>query len=249
MKFKPVAPEDASTVILVREGDHGLEVYMTKRQDYLRFLGGYYVFPGGKVDPDDADDQVIQRCASFGPDDALASLDGIGRRRSMGFRVAGLRELFEEVGILLADDAQGRFLERPEPHLWERLAHKRHQLQYDELRFNEVLASEEVSLTPSRLLWFAHWITPATSPRRFSTFFFIARAPEGQRTEPFEDEIANAAWIRPADALAKWRQGKWPMIPPTLSSLDTISAYESWKGLEADYSRPPSEHPRTVCIA
>ena len=79
-----------------------------------------------------------------------------------------------------------------------------------------------------------------------NTFFFVARKPHGQKTSPFQDEIADAVWVRPEKAIQKWKQGKGKMIPPTIASLDTIARYDTWEALKADFSRPPEEHPRTV---
>lgn len=238
-----VTPEDAATVMLVREARGGLEVYMTRRQDHLKFMGGYYVFPGGKVDASDLSDVAAERCR-FGARDARARLAGVDdARRALGFWVAGIRELFEETGVLVAEDAEGRPLAGLDP---VRLSLLRGELQARRLAFPELLRQEGLHLSLDSLLWFAHWITPSSSPRRFSTFFFIARQPAGQGPQPFTPEIAHAAWVSPDAALEHWRQGRWPLIPPTIASLDTLARYSSWEALHADFSRPPKEHARTV---
>ena len=247
MNFHPVDPEDAATVILVREEPAGLKVYMTRRQESLAFLGGYYVFPGGKVDPGDRGEELMALCPGFEPERAPALVAGVTDPvRAMSFFLAGLRELFEETGILLAEDGEDRPLAGRDPAFWERLKKYRKDLQRDRIAFAELLRQEGLFLHPSRLLWFAHWITPAFSPRRFSTFFFLARKPEGQSAEPFAEEIAAAVWVKPEDALDKWRAREWPMIPPTIASLDALARYRSWQELAADFSRPAHEYPRTV---
>jgi len=247
ISFSPVSPEDASTVILVRESDGGLEVYMTRRQDYLSFMGGYYVFPGGKVDEADMGDEVLSLCGGFSRQEAASRLVGVeDSRRAAGIFIAAARELFEEAGVLLAcRDGLGP-LESPGRELSESLCRRRQDLNQDRISFSEALGGEGLTLDPGRLLWFAHWITPASSPRRFSTFFFLARKPDGQETSPCEDEVSEAGWITPRAALDKWRAGKWEMIPPTISSLDTLCRYRCWSELEADYVKPPDQTPRTV---
>jgi 8-oxo-dGTP pyrophosphatase MutT (NUDIX family) len=238
-----VEPEDAATVVLVREAREGLEVYMTQRQDHLTFLGGYYVFPGGKVDGSDMSEAAAGVCR-FGADEARARLAGVeDARRALGFWVAGIRELFEETGVLLAEDSARLAPGSEDP---ARLARMRHELQERRTSFPELLTAEGLSVSLDRLLWFAHWITPSSSPRRFSTFFFVGLKPEGQEAAPFAPEIAQAAWVSPEAALVNWREGRWALIPPTIATLDTLARYRSWAAIQADFSRPPAKHARTV---
>lgn len=247
MRFEAARPEDAATVILVRDAEPGIEVYMTKRQDGLLFLGGYHVFPGGKVDELDRSRQMCSCCQGLSRQEAQDRIASVGDpARALGFFVAGVRELFEEAGVLLAEDAKGEPLGRPSPELLKRLAGHRKKLQSDHTDFSRILTEEGLLCPVSRLLWFAHWVTPATSPRRFNTYFFLAQKPPGQETSPFDREIAEAVWLSPEQAIENWHQGKWRMIPPTISSLDTLSKYNSWKEIEADYSRSPGELQRTV---
>ena len=58
-----VQPRNASTVVLLRPGDNGdFEILLTRRPPQMRFLGGYYVFPGGAVHRDDYSSKVLERC-------------------------------------------------------------------------------------------------------------------------------------------------------------------------------------------
>ncbi|HUT53532.1 MAG TPA: NUDIX hydrolase [bacterium] len=245
--FQPVTPEDASTVILIRDAQDDIEVYMTRRQDYLLFLGGFYVFPGGKMDAADYGAESMARCRGLTPEQAAGVIEGVERPElAVGLMVAAIRELFEEAGVLLAEYDDGKALTRPSPELAQRLSARREQLQSDKVSMAELLKSEGLYCSLARIHWFAHWITPATSPRRFSTYFFVAGKPAGQEASAFEREVARALWIRPEQALARWRQDKWKMIPPTIASLDTLSRYHSWEALKHDFSRPPRDHQRTV---
>jgi len=246
-EFKPVEPLDASTVILVREAADDIEVYMTRRQEGLVFLGGYHVFPGGKVDREDRSDEAVSRCLCLSPEDAAARIEGMDDpRRAFALFCAGARELFEEAGVLIAAEGDGSVLEEIPESIGGKLSRRRESLQRDGLLFHRILEETGLYVRLSSLLWFAHWVTPAFSPRRFNTFFFLARKPGGQRTRPFAAEVSEAVWIKPAEALAKWKRGEWKMIPPTISSLDTLSRYQSWESLCVDYSLPPAEHKRTV---
>ena len=240
---RPARPEDAATVLLARETAEGLAVYLTRRQDALIFLGGYHVFPGGKVDAKDRSAEQLALCRGL-PQEPSNFLPGAPSvEATAGFYVAAVRELFEETGVLLGEDADGRPLS-PTPELAARLAEARGALQTGALSFPDVLRVAGLFCPLDRLGWFARWITPAFSPRRFNTYFFIAALPAGQEPSPFAREIAEAVWVRPAEALRRWRSGEWRMIPPTISSLDTLGRFGSLADLVAAYSRPPAEYPR-----
>lgn len=245
--FKPVKPEDAATVLLVRDEGSGLEVYMTRRRPELMFLGGYHVFPGGKLDAADRGESLAGRCRGLSPSQVCSALSGVeDPDRARGFFTAAARELFEEAGVLLCEDGQGRARERFSEKQADRLSSLRLELLEDRIGLAEVLEAEDMFLSLSRLHWFAHWVTPAFSPRRFNTYFFAARKPSGQEPSPFRAEVAEGGWTRPEEALERWRAGEWRMIPPTIASLDTLSRYSNWAELKADFSLPPAEHARTV---
>jgi 8-oxo-dGTP pyrophosphatase MutT (NUDIX family) len=247
MIWKPVKPEDAATVVLTRDSSDGLEVYMTRRQPSLLFLGGYHVFPGGKLDDADRSPEIFARCRDCDLEEAARQIEGVDDPdRAAGLMVAAIRELFEEAGVLLGEDEAGRPLANPSKQTLNQLADLRKKLQADEIPFSDLLEMQGLYCSLSRLKWFAHWITPATSPRRFNTFFFVARKPKGQETSRFEQEIDEAVWVKPREAIERWKAGEWLMIPPTIASLDTLSRYESWEAIKADFGRPPAEHQRTV---
>src|SRR3954466_7831881 len=102
-------PKHASTVLLVRPDRNGsFEVLLTRRPDNMRFLGGFYVFPGGSIEPQDHSDKVLRRCRGLSAGEAEKILgDGIGPELSLAHWIAGIRELFEEVGIVLCGDESG----------------------------------------------------------------------------------------------------------------------------------------------
>ena len=222
--MRSVVPEPAATVVLVRETGPGLEVFLTRRNPDLLFLGGYHVFPGGKLDPEDTSPAMLKRCRCRDRVKAAAPL-GLPDEpeRALGYRVAAVREVFEETGVLLA-----------EGETWppaERLAADRRELHEDRRTFLSILEAEDLALPVDRLLWFARWVTPAGSPRRFEAHFFAAPMPVGQAVATFPEEIASSEWISPRAAIEKWKQGQLRIIPPTLASLDFLSYFADWAAL------------------
>src|SRR5439155_1040190 len=84
-----------------------LEVYMIRRNKGMKFLAGYYAFPGGKVDPDDAVAGSLARCHGLTADEATGALGADAEVTPLAFWVTAVRELLEESGVLLACDAGG----------------------------------------------------------------------------------------------------------------------------------------------
>src|SRR5262245_59635293 len=104
---KPVPIRDASTVLPLRDGENGLEVFMVKRSSRLGFLGGAHVFPGGAVDAADAAQEIVHHLEDFDAAAAARTLGIEDQTRARGHYVAAIRELFEEAGILLARARDG----------------------------------------------------------------------------------------------------------------------------------------------
>lgn len=183
----PIVPARlASTVLLLRDGAGGLEVFMVRRHEGIEYLGGSLVFPGGRVDEGDRE--------------IAAAYDTLGLPlESVALRIAAIRETFEEAGVLLA---------RPvgTDHLisTERLAdfaHARHALHERTLEFADLLRAEKLVLAPDLLVPYAHWITPIGAPKRFDTHFFLVAAPHDQ--EPLHDgnETVDSRWVTARQAL------------------------------------------------
>jgi 8-oxo-dGTP pyrophosphatase MutT (NUDIX family) len=150
----PTEAVPAATVLLLRDGDSGVEVLMLRRSSKIAF-GGMWAFPGGKVEADDVD-----------PDHAGDEL--------LTARRAAVRETAEETGLLL---------------------------------------------DPAAMVPFSHWTPPATAPRRFATWFFVAAAPPGADVVVDRHEIHDHAWRRPADSIASRDAGEIELAPPTFVSL------------------------------
>lgn len=229
MSDKPLTPRPAATVTLVRDGLAGLEVLMVERSAQSVFVPSNYVFPGGALDPEDA--QAADICA--GMSDARAShLLGMAGG-GLAYWVAAIRETFEEVGLLLAYDKAGRLVELIEPDAIAHFGAQRHALEHRSTTFNAFARAERLTLAADRMAYFSHWITPEGAPRRYDTRFFVAEAPAAQ--EPLHDnrEAVSHLWVAPAVALERHHAGDFKMRFPTVRTLEIFSGYESAADLVA----------------
>ncbi len=219
-----LVPRDAATVMLVRDGEAGLEVLMLRRALDAVFVGGAYVFPGGAVDDGDRHDDLDPVCRgrSDAEASALLHLDGPG---GLAFWVAAIRECFEEAGVLLAYEPDGDIVRLDEPGTTERFAAHRRAVDRGERRLVEVCAEEGLRLAVDRIHYFSHWITPEGPPRRYDTRFFVAAAPERQTPLHDERETIETRWITPADALARHAKGELDLILPTIKNLEAIGRF------------------------
>jgi 8-oxo-dGTP pyrophosphatase MutT (NUDIX family) len=226
-----LVPRDAATVMLVRDGaprpdiDSRIEVFMLQRHRDSVFLGGAYVFPGGAVDEHDRHADLEGVCA--GRTDAVASallgLDPpIG---GLAFWIAGIREAFEEAGVLLAYGPDGAIIDWSDPSVAARFAEHRKAVDAGERRLVDICREEGLKLAADTVHYFSHWVTPVGPPRRFDTRFFVARAPEGHTYLHDERETIDNAWVRPAEAIERQARGEVDIIFPTLRTLQTISRF------------------------
>lgn len=242
----PVRP--AATVMLVRDGDDGLEVFMMQRTMSAAFARGAYVFPGGKVD--DADHAEVFEPICDNLDDAQASerlgLDHGG----LAWLVAAIREMFEEAGLLLARrDGDDDVVDLDDPDIAARYNDARHAVHEGELSFSQFCADEGLLLLVDRLQFVDHWITPMGEKRRFDTRFLIAAAPPAQHPLHDDKETIASVWVRPADALRQWRDGELQMLPPTLASLEFLAPFETADGAVAAAEAsgvPPTVLPKII---
>jgi 8-oxo-dGTP pyrophosphatase MutT (NUDIX family) len=210
----------AATVILVREGTGGPEVYMVQRHAQMAFMGGAHVFPGGRVD--EADRRMASDPTLAPVEPGEPRLDGLDEPDGRAYLVAAARELFEEAGILLAVGRDGGALDldRASPP-W--LLEWRHGLSRRDITLSSVLAAMRARLTLSGLVSLSHWVTPAGEPRRYDTRFFVTRLPRAQRAAHDTLEATDGIWIRPADAVAANAQRRLRLPPPTLRTLQDFS--------------------------
>jgi len=224
----PVVPKPASSVLLVRSGEAcPVEVYLIRRQKSMRFLGGFYAFPGGKVDGSDATEAAFARCR--GVDRAETSRlfperEGVP---PLAFWVTAARELLEETGILAAGDRDGRPIALGDPAVAPRVEEMRRRLMAEEAGFPALLEREGWYLDLAPFQYLSHFITPTSSPIRFTARFFLAPLPEGQTPRLFTEETSEGFWIDPAEGVKRYESGDMPMAEPAEAGLRYLSGFES----------------------
>lgn len=219
-----VPVRDAATVMLLRDGSDGPEVCLMQRNLNSDFVGGAYVFPGGAVDPADAEVAVAQRCPDL--DDAEASRRLGLAVGGLAFWVAAIRESFEEAGVLLARHADGRRLDLSGPGTAERFAGHRDDVDNERRTIAEVAVQEDLHLDVGQLHYFSRWITPLGAHRRYDTRFFVCAAPEGQEVVEDSRELIGTQWLTPAEALRRHDAGDITMIFPTVRTLVALSRFD-----------------------
>lgn len=200
---QPAVPVPAATLLLIRDGADGLEVFMVERHHQIDFATGALVFPGGKIDQADFAPALRARCENA---DGLNDLE-------LAVRVGGIREAFEECGVLLAHDAGGAGLVCAKRLLG--LEHYRQKLVNGEIDMLEFLTKENLVLLPQTLVPFAHWITPPIEPKRFDTYFFVIEAPRDHIALHDGHESVDSVWIKPAKAIEDADAGLHKIIFPT----------------------------------
>jgi 8-oxo-dGTP pyrophosphatase MutT (NUDIX family) len=221
----PATPRPASTVLLLREQSAALEVFLLRRHRKSVFMAGNYVYPGGAVDKGD------EEGAKFNRDEARPS----GARSEafcrdlLEYRIAAIRELFEEAGVLLAyrkNETLFRPVDMPER---EKFAGYRKELNLKQITFLQILWQENLTPAFDSLFYYTHWITPEAQPIRFDTRFFVALHPQGQDASPDQKETDDGIWIAPRLALEANVAGSIPLSPPTLKTLEELSRYGTVK--------------------
>lgn len=218
MQRRPSSPRDAATVLLLRPAHSGaapFEVFMVRRHGKSRFMGGMYVFPGGKRDEGDSTPEVRACCRGLTATEAAAVLGDLEPERALGHFVAALRETFEEAGVLLTHDGP-----------WddaEAVGAARLALHHGETTIASLATRYGWTLDLSQLRYLDHWITPEIEPRRFSARFFMAAVPAGQEARHDALETTDGVWIAPSMALDQYYERKLDMVPPTIKVLQDIA--------------------------
>jgi 8-oxo-dGTP pyrophosphatase MutT (NUDIX family) len=217
VKPSPVTPSPAATLVLLRDcAAGGIEILLMQRHLKSKFAAGDFVFPGGKLHADDNPEDAAAWCAGLEVAGAAALL-GLAHapRTALAYWIGAIRETFEEVGVLLARDAEGRPARVDAP----RFAEYRRACQTDNHVFWSMIKSERFTLATDRLVYFAHWVTPEDLPLRFDTRFFAAELPAGQDASGDDHEVIALRWISPGDALAAQKRGELSLRYPTIRNL------------------------------
>ena len=201
---EPAPLRPAATVLLMRDGPQGIEVLMTRRSMSASFAPGAYVFPGGVIDAADAQTHSMAQRRPTQSDLHLTQA------------IAAIRESFEELGILFARHADGRWADNADITQIDRKA-----------PFAAQCQSRGLTLAADQVFVLAHWITDRDLPRRFDVPFLVARMPEGQTPVADESEQFEPVWVRPQDALTRHETGDFFMVYPTIRTLERLKAFAS----------------------
>lgn len=212
----PAEPRQAATVVLLRSAAGGVEAYMMRRKSTMAFAAGAYVFPGGSVDPRDAEGDI----GWAGPSPAAwGRAFGVPADLGRELVCAAVRETFEESGVLLAGPEPDTVVADTRDEAWEA---DRQALIDHTLSLAELLDRRGLVLRSDLLGAWAQWVTPEVEPRRFDTKFFVAVLPAGQRARDVGGEADQVAWLRPADALESARRREIYLMPPTATTLAEV---------------------------
>lgn len=205
---KPEVPiRPAATILMVRDAPT-FEVLMVKRHHQIDFASGALVFPGGKTHERDHDPAWADHTVGW---DAVAP-----EKRAL--RIAAIREAYEEAGILLARDASGAAFAGD-----DRAAAARADVEADRRPLIDLVQELGLKLDLAALTVFARWITPDMMPKRFDTWFYVARASEAQLAVCDGREAVDAEWIAPSEALALQARGERTIIFPTRMNLQLLA--------------------------
>jgi 8-oxo-dGTP pyrophosphatase MutT (NUDIX family) len=210
----------AATVMLVRdapEGPGGIEVFMLRRTTTAAFGAGMFVFPGGRVDA--VDGAVELEACVRGLDDVAASKRLGLASGGLAFWIAAVREAFEEAGVLLAESIDGGPVTL-DPD-------ERHHVHDGTLAIVDLCARRGLVIDLSRLHYVDHWVTPMGERRRFDTRFFLGEVPPDQVLVHDDSETVDSLWVRPAEAVTMYGDGRLTMMPPTVFNLQRLAEHGS----------------------
>lgn len=221
---EPVEPRNAATVVLMRDGaapgPGAIEVYFLRRVTQMAFAGGMAVFPGGGVDQRDfpaSDSDTADEIGWAGPpQEEWAALLGVDVALARALVCAAVRETYEESGVLLAGPDEGSVVADTTGADWEA---DRMALEAKELSFTDFLRNHDLVLRSDLLTPWACWVTPVFEPRRYRTWFFLARLPQGQRTRDVSTESSEVMWLSVLDGLRKSQAKDVLMMPPQYNTL------------------------------
>ena len=231
----PETPRAAATVVLLRDSTAGPEVLLLRRNAQASNMAGVYVFPGGKLDADDAtldaDTHLDQPHATL---HANLNEPDTHSATAAGLYVAALREALEECGLLLAEPLGGTSAVN---------ATRARAMLREGQPFAQVLGALQLRLQTRQLAPWSRWVTPLAptmGTRRFDTRFFVAQAPADQTALHDNEETTDSVWLAPRAALEQYRDGRIDLAPPQIMSLAHLARHASVASvLDAARRQPP----------
>ena len=216
----PAVPVPSATLILLRQGSPGLEVLLLERTPRSGFIPGAWVFPGGRVDPEDGDPELLPYVEGLTEREAreqLALEDG--EFPALAFWVAAARETFEETGALLSPATASMTPDE--------LGRARTKLLEGERSFLDILKDLELTLNLNQLQYHGYWLTPECEPRRYETRFFMTEVGSDVLVTPHEKEMVADRWLTPEKAIAQNKAGALPLVLPTLFTLQELLPFRT----------------------
>ena len=217
-----VTPRPASTLILVRDGQSGLEVLLGEKTSKVNFAAGAFVFPGGALDSTDLG--INFALSEALTDDRANQLLGV-HDGGLSYWIAAIRECFEEIGVLLAKPIANLLFTQDEFAAFR--SKKRDELMRGEITFQEIMKEGNLVLEVDQLHYFSRWITHARSVRRYDTRFFIAQMPQDQVAEHDGIELVDSRWLTPSEALRLSGKGRLSLMFPTQKTLEKLQEFFS----------------------
>ena len=213
----------AATVLLIRDGQNGLEVWVQERVSTMVNYPGYVVFPGGGVDSRDFPPRSWDS-GEFWAGRSVVSMArrmGVTKYKAHALVFAAARELFEESGTLLVVDDDGPIQDSSPFH------DQRQLLETHEVSFTDFLAENSMKVNSDLLIPWARWVGSSGAKNWFDTFFFVALLPEGQTPDGETGEAADANWFPPRLLLDGWKAGLVRLVIPTWAQLQRLAQYDS----------------------
>lgn len=202
-----VPVRDAATVVLLRDGLAGLDVWLLTRVQQMTFAGGMAVFPGGRVDDADADLPF-----TAGAEQPAAARLGCPPEEARALIGAAVRETYEETGVLLTVPTAD-------------LSGARTDVEAGRVAFGDLLRDNSLAVDAEALHPWSRWVTPAGEVRRYDTRFFVAALPDGVEAQDVTSESSSAGWFAVGDALERAQRGEIGLLPPTVLTLVSLARY------------------------
>lgn len=217
-----VTARPSATVVLLRRGESEPEILMVRRRAGDAF-GETYAFPGGVVDKDEADAHGFCSGTKAQLADSEMGLTSGG----LDFYSAAVRELFEETGVLLAQDHQGNWAYSGDPNGASLRRELRKELDNGALAWAEMLRSRKLLVACDALHYISFWETPLPLPKRWAARFFVAEMPPGQDAQHDGSELTDSCWMTATETLAASKRGGMTLPFPTLITLRTLAAFKT----------------------
>ncbi len=220
----------ASTIILVREKNQGIETYLLRRSTKSGFMGGLYVFPGGVVDSDDRSIDNWKAHIDIPSDQVEHILGGtaLTSEDALAFAVAAIRETLEEAGVFIASGKNKSHRDIRDVCSW------RLKKNLPPSWFKTLIMDQDWILTVSELGRWSHWITPKLMKKRFDTRFFMVFMPDNQTCMPDNMETEHGIWLTPQKALEQNLEATIPLSPPAVVTLTELLKFRTIETLKTE---------------